>query len=139
MPRINLMFFQKVFDKMMLQGLDELLSEEQPKHQMEVPPSKGALPSNKKQEGRQSGPQFSTLRHPVGVVEVAQTVGQAAGRPDKLAEKMRARGLVIAKSADKNYCELDDAIKMFPKMKNRLLANFADLSDSDNASSDRLS
>ena len=72
-------------------------------------------------DNTQAAPPFDSLDDPVACVWVTERIGNAAGRPDVLARKMRARNYPIAKIANKNYCQRKDAIAMFPRLKHRLM------------------
>jgi len=63
---------------------------------------------------------ISSLTNPIPVVEIVRAVGHAAGRSDKLAEKMKRRNYLLVKSSCKWFCQREDAIAMFPRYKKRI-------------------
>ena len=66
--------------------------------------------------------ELADLNDPVQCVWVCKQIGKKAGRSDKLAQKMRLLGYPVVKAAGKNQCEREDAMRMFPRHRQRLKA-----------------
>ena len=67
--------------------------------------------------------QFTDLRDPVKVADVSRAVGRKAGRSDALGRKMKARGYRVVRVGNgPNYCERDNALRMFNKHAEKIRA-----------------
>ena len=71
-------------------------------------------------EGDGGGITLDDLEDPIQVVQVADSVGRAAGRRDNLVRRFKSKRYLVVKAAGKWYCERRHAIALFPRLKKRI-------------------
>jgi len=57
---------------------------------------------------------LNKLKNPIALADVPKLAGKSAGRSDKLADKLRRRGLPVVKMARKNHAELEHVLRVLP-------------------------
>jgi hypothetical protein len=120
----------------LLQLVDELRSEQncqdEEAFRIEAEPgsSKWIADAATKSSEESESPSSALLQFdvPVTCAEVCRVIGQAAGRSDAFARRMRSKGFRVELAGGKYHCELTDAIRMFtrPEHKKRLREHFAE-------------